>query len=586
MKKFFLLLCAAVMAGGVSHAYEFHKFPGVMFHSMSPDGKWLVSNQDGSLIIYHVTDSATYSYEAGQTGDPYYSVGMNNLSINNAGIVVGAMNNHEPAYWQNNEWTKLPMRGEANKGTYSLANAITPDSKYICGSIATGDFGSDVSRTIYFPAIWTLGADGKYGEYELLPHPDKDFTGRDPQYITAVAISDDGNTVAGQIVSYDGFACYPIVYTKDAKGQWSYKIYGLDRLTTGEATYPAYPSYQPKQPKAADFMDDEAKQKYQDALDEYNDLVEQYNQGLIKDWPKYPKQDDYVSDKDGYAAAKARYEKEYTAYEDSVNTFNAVYEENYNNTTYIYNTIGLSANGRYLAQTYQRLDPNSDPLEGPSTLNSPVLIDLKDGGKSVMGKRTDVITSTVTNDGDVAVSSPAIDYTRNGFIWPNGSEETVPLDEWLGERCDTAQAWLKDNMVYGVYTQFDDEGNPKDVKDSLIAGTIICNPEGTVFVGYAFDMWTMDDTNVGFTSYMIDITDPKNPSTGIANVGDSRRSALNVSAANGRINVSGDVAGVEVYDMAGRRIADTNDAAVSNGLYVVKAKAADGQVLTRKVVVK
>lgn len=590
MKRLFLLLFCAIAIAGTSLGYDFRKYRGIMLSSMSPDGKYLLSNSDGSVIILNTAAGDTLYYEENSVTGENYSIGMGNAA-NNLGMIVGSISLYDPGVWYNGAWTALPLQEGMKKGTNTLANGITPDGKYICGSVSTSVSLGESSNTTYFPCIWEMKEDGTYGEYELLPFPEKDFTGRSPQYITALCISDDGKTVAGQVRCFDGFVNYPIVYTKGDDGKWSYKEYGLGKIVDPDAKFPEYPKVEPKEPKMEDYMTADSIASYNNALERYQDSLSMYYQKLIENRPTRPKQIDFISDKEGYNAAITAYDKAYTAYSDSISAFNEVYYQAWTGASYTFNVVALSANGKYLAQTIEREDPDADPLE-PTNMARPAFIDLTSNGEVTETEAKSMSAFSITNDGTIIASSPAVDYTRNAFVISKGTTSPVKFEDWVAERCDTASLWLKKNMLYDVTLySYDAEGNPVAdvVKDSLITGSMMCNPDGTVFLAYAWNYWADSEENAGFTSYVLDITDPDSP-TGIAVL--TRRDEngnVKISAAEGRISVEGDVASFDVYDMSGRKIGNANGnsgISVSSGLYLIKAKAADGRTVTKKICVR
>lgn len=589
MKKLFLLLVCAVALAGTSFGYEFKKYPGIYFSTMSPNGHYLICNNDGSVYIYNAATEEMSQYDPNDSTGVFYTIGIGNAA-NDLGMVVGATTNYDPAVWQNGTWTTLPMKEGVTKGVNSFANGITPDGKYICGSISISKALGESDNTTYFPCVWTKGDDGKYGEYELLPYPKTDFTGRYPQYVTAIAISDDGKTIAGQITGFDGFTQTPIVYTKDDSGQWSYKVYGLEKLLSDPN--PKFPKwvYEPKEPKPDDYISADSLASYNDALEAYKDSLEMYQAGLISKYPTQPKKTDYLSDKEGYDAAVTKYDSDYAIFADSAKVFNEYYYSVWTGATYTFNVVLLSANGKYLALTLTSEDPDADPLDWmTATLSRPTLIDLSNNGAITETSAKKTSAFGVFNDGTMIGGAPAIDFSRNAYVFPAGSTDAVKFQDWIATKCDTASIWLKENMSYDVtITTYDDQGNAIQdvVEDSLVTGSMLCNPDGTVFTAYVYDMWQA--TSVGYTSYVLDITNPDKP-TGIAAPNKNNAEGVEVKAANGHISVSGNAESMYIYDMAGRKIYDAKGDAevnVNKGLYMVKVTDAKGNVVTKKVSVE
>lgn len=599
MKRFTLLLVGAMLMAGASFGYDFKKYPGIFLTSMSPDGKYLIYNEeDMGVIIFNTVTGDTLTFDEGAVEDSLdgeaitYGIGMGNVA-NNQGMIVGSYTQRDAGYFFDGQWYALPGIEGYSKGLYTQGNGVNADGSVICGCLGVGNNWLTLLEeggTSYLPGVWTKQADGAY-KCELLPYPTKDFTGRAPQYVTAIYISDDGNTIAGQVRGYDGFATYPIVYTRDADGKWSYKVYGLDEIVKSGVEFPPYPNYEPKSPKLENYMTDDDIAAYNAAYTAYQDSLSMYYAGLIDSWPKFPKQKDYLSADStaSYNAAYAVFEAEYAVYRDSCDTFDAVYDEARTGASYVYNTLSMSANGKYLTQTLESEDPNADPFDywGASNIDVPVLFDLSNDGAMTKVNATTMQPSSVTNDGMMIANSPAVEYSRQAYIIPQGTTEPIPFLEWMSTKCDTASIWVKENMAYDIISVTYDEETWEEVvttyEDSVQTGTMICNADGTMFLAYTYDQWTDDETNVGYTSYFLDIADPNNP-TAIQSVARNNGNALKVVASNGKIAVEGNVANVYVYDMAGRKIASANGSVdVNAGLYMVKAIGTDGKVTTKKV---
>ena len=259
MKKTLLSLACVLLGGTMAYAQETaevgHVYQGVTYNNCSPNGKWLVANQETSVYIYDVATGTNYDF-ADETYTKVYFAGYGH-SVTDNGMVCGmAQESAESnaAYFKDGAWVVLPQLSGKLTG-FNSANACTPDGSVICGSL--GSEGADMStsdRLMLYPVVWTLNADRVYVCQEL-PHPTKDFTGRAPQYVTAMDISADGNTIVGQMVDYSGFYIVPILYTRNAEGAWSYQLLAEDQVYDKEkaANLPEWVE-QPVQPKAEDYM--------------------------------------------------------------------------------------------------------------------------------------------------------------------------------------------------------------------------------------------------------------------------------------------------------------------------------------------
>lgn len=567
-----------------SFGYEFKKVPG-RFHAMSTDGRYLISSMGGTVEIYDVAQDKSYISDADYANGRSYTVGLGNLS-NGQGIIVGATSELTPAYWRDGVWTELPMRDDVEKGFVNLANGITADGKYICGNVSIGDFSKGI-RTTLFPVVWTRNTQGKYDEYEILPHPDKDFTGRAPQYISALSISDDGTLVVGQITGHDGFAHVPIVYTKDAEGKWSYHTYGLEEIANPDTQYPDWPTYEPQYPEYTDYMNADSVEAFNKAMELYNDSIDLYNQGLIQVNPNYPDQSKFLSDKDGYDAALNKYNEDYAAYSDSTSAFNAVYYGAITGRDFTFNNMLLSPNGKYLAMTLTSPDPNADPSDWQASLDRPVILDISNDYRFIKLEGKTIAAFSITNDGTVVGGSPASADTRNAFIYPSGTTEAIRFEDWIATKCLPAAVWVKENMTYSVSSIVGYDGetnNPiySNPVDSIITGTMATNPDGNIFCTYVWDSWG----TTGFTTYLMNIVDPNGSTDAIDN---TRTHPIKISSANGAIVINGKVSEAYLYDLSGRKVGNLKESAGrkwGNGIYIVKATDINGNVTTKKVGVR
>lgn len=284
MKKVLLLLAGAAVAASALADNNPAIYDNLMLQKMSSDANWLVSDDGtGSMIIIDRVNNKQYEYQT--TEDTFYAVGIGNCVSNN-GIVLASITNGmmDASYWQNGEWIALPV-GEADNGMCG-AQGITPDGKRICGYVGQSAMSVDASSIMVLPAVWTMGEDGKYGMYTALPHPELDFSGRLPQYITAVAISDDGKTVCGQVGDYTGSCMQPIIYNQAEDGTWSYTLLMEDKFKPAGEAWPVWPG--DDAPVIQDYMTEAQKEAYDAAVDAYTEAYAEYQANK-------PMPEDYLS---------------------------------------------------------------------------------------------------------------------------------------------------------------------------------------------------------------------------------------------------------------------------------------------------
>lgn len=591
MKKQLLTLACASFIACTCFGQTMKKYEGLLFDKMSPNGQWTTQAMQGSVVIFNRADSVFYVY--GEEEGSAYSIGQGN-AINNDGIIVGGISDSQPAYWQDGEWNLLPL-AEADTIVYNSADAITPDGRRIAGSLACSRWGLDNNNQMLAPVVWTKGEDGKYGLYQRLPQPTKDFSGRAPQYITARSISADGKTIFGQIVDYTSMYPCLIVYKEDAEGKWSYQTLGQELLYKEGTEFPAWPNYEPKQPKIQNYMSEEELAEYNDAMELYEDSVDLYYQGLIEQYPSYPLYDNYLKNeakKEEYTQACVKYEEENKAYQDSTNVFYDVFYEACTQKAFTFNEVITSENGRYYACSLSYPDPDGDPLAWmPEVLTVPVCFDLQAEEPTMTQlDGNDMITCSALNDGTVFMASPSMEYTRNAYVVPAGSKKAISFFDWMKAKSLPAYNWMTENLSFD-YTgvEYDEDYNEilVSVPDSLIAGTISVNPEGTVFSAFLWDAWSLEDKGQ-YISYFIDL----NPASGVAA---PKAEATEVKVyPNPTIDIlyiDGDICKINIFDLSGRVVYESSSVSSSipmasiagRGTYLVKLTTTDGNIVVKTV---
>lgn len=589
MKAFYPMLFAAMIAGQAS-AQTVEKFNGVSFSKFSADGNWLVENNQGTMNIYNRATDETFNV-ADPDGMKMFMPGLGN-SVTNSGKVVGTCGDYA-GIWQNGEWTYLPQA--TGVGTsYNAANAITPDESRIVGILGNDGASMASDGMMAYPVVWTKNANGEY-ECEKLPCPEKDFIGATPQYITAIAVSDDGKTVVGQVRDNSGFYLMPILYRQQTDGTWTYtmlaenEVYDKSRL--GEL--PERPGDQPKYPDVAEYMTAADVDDYNDAVDYYNEQLELYYAGVIDTYPDYPVQSDYISDADSkaaYLAAVDKYQADQNKWMADYMAYQQKLGEITTNCSFVQSALCLSGNGRYLGMTLE--DRSSSDGWGGSTDKYVGYMDLTAEAPSFVRetKGGDYLITSILNDGVTFVGTPAMEYTRNTFVVVPGdnTNTTMSLPKYMETRNAEMAKWIVDNNTYDVNVWgYDDDWNPiitDVVKDSLVTGTVMANSDGTLYVSYYTDQFSSDD-EANTLSYVINL----NGTTAVKAVGDDRRQRFGASVSGKSVVAGADTDKMEVFDATGRKVnADDRkrSVALESGIYVVRTTAKNGTTATRKVVVK
>lgn len=503
MKKFFLLVMA-IISTGMIHGQVMKELPGLRYHAMSENGKWMLSVQQGWIGILNTETDEFQEYDDFGIS---YDLGLGNM-VTNDGFLVGAVNGMPSILdIENKKWTPLGLKeGDCEAGG-TQANAISKTRKYIVGSIGINP--NSFGRTRLKPVIWTQKEDGTYGEYEELPYPTKDFSGRQPQYILTNGISDDGTIIAAQMVNHDN-QCLPMIYRKAKDGTWTYEVYDKEVCEPG-LEFPEFPTEQPSVPDLYEYMTQEQIEAYKKDSTAYEDSLWSYNIGESDVLPTYwPDKRYYASEEANelFNEAWKNYETEYNAFMEKLQTFWNFYEENVNLSFYGQNAVRMSPNGKYYATS----------CEKDRSLGDAALFTINDTLEK-HDYEDNLYGFSATNDGDFFVSN-----TSTAYVYPAGSSERVTLVEWLrmkGE--DEAADWLS----------------------NITTGTAICSGDGRVISGFTggggmYDSWIIK----------LDA-----PATGINDIN---------TDAN---------ANVKVYDLQGRLVKEGKASEVKNslrkGIYVI-----------------
>lgn len=572
MRKSLLLLGIACMAAQPALSAKPRIIEEMQFLRISPDGNTVVSEIYGSLSIVDLKANKTYDYVQDETGLVSYSVGLGN-AVSNVGIVVGGTSsNSNAAYWDNGRWIEL--KASDVEGASNLSAGITPDGARICSSIGNEKIALD-SKTMLVPGYWDRNADGSYGDYHLLPHPEKDVTGGNPQFITALCISDDGKVIAGQERDARGMTHRLIVYTQDDNGEWSYR-YPLEKYFNPDGiVMPENPGdSELMMPIPGDFMSPEEKAAYDEAVNNY-------------DWTSgapYPMASDFMTPEEiaAYEAELAIFNEEYGKYNEKLMAFFEAYEKVVSSSlTFVLNDLYMSPDGRYLASTREVVIINPETLM-PETIYYPVVVDLETGEYTQYDEKNLLVTG-LGSDGTVIGATNELGEPRQARFIKDG--KALSLVEYLQSVSPANAEWAVANMTHSVEQYFPDPDTGEyypEVVRMTITGTPIATPDLKTIVTSVENIWANYDSY--FYGYVFDMT----ATSGVETVvGTDARIALDNA---GNLVLSGDVNDVKVYSLNGACLVSVAnpgnlvECGLQKGIYVVSAVLADGSELKVKLV--
>lgn len=576
---------------------------GTLVKQISPAGTFAAGTdlQGEAITLIDLADMAAVALN---TEEAKYLPGYGNFVSDN-GTVVGSLDasSSRPYYYDSDSkaWTELLLSASDSEG---IANGISADGNYICGQISNPNDGGLMLR----PVVWSRLGDGSFGEYVALPYPTVDFTGRTPQYVTAICINQDGTIVVGQMRDYSGAVTVPMLYTKAANGEWSYKF--LWDVNPDNVEVPTEPEY-PQSVNAEDFMTSEEIADYYAAvaayytkqsecpqledfmdpgrLEEYNEAYENYWNA----WWMYPCPDinDYVTEEEkaAYDAAYAQWEEELGEYpqmtsfmtEDELAAYDAAVAEynskleTYNNWSdtvealqkavpeFEFNNMCLSAKGSYAvasAITY------GDWLYGTEDSSVIYLFDLDSDTYSKIEPSVAMKATYVNDNGVILAAAPLSSNDCTAYIKTDDNDNFVELLPYMQDIKLEAYEWMKENMVH-TYSETDWEWNGEigDYEEititinETITGSPCADSDLNVIGTWAYNKWDENEDAEMLYSYFINAKDV----CGISEVQTSH------------------VSNVEIFDLNGRRLPNAQN--LVPGVYIVRTIDANGNVSTKKV---
>ena len=552
-------------------------YPDYQVTSVSPNGKFAVSEFYGTLIVMNLETGEEKTWQGNEEGTVAYGVGNGNV-VSNDGTVVGYIDYSSGAvyYLENNEWHQLSTIVE---GTSNIANAITPDGRIICGGNGLTSISTDDNPTpMSVPVLWIRGEDGNFGKPVELPYPTTDITGRVPQYVTAIALSDDGSTVLGQVRDYSGRIHYPIVYTNN-NGEWTYSLPAMSLVNPDNIELPQDLGEGPAAPTAEDFHSPEEKTAFEKALEEW----ENKNGGSsIPDFNSYPDVNDFLGEE-----SKARYDEAYDEYikanaaweEKAIAFYTAFDKLLISGLSFEFNIGSLSADGKTAWQSARKIIGN--PENQYKEAFAPATIDLTTGEIFIRDFSQDASMTFVAEDGTIFATKR--DQLEGIVYSPDVNTILgIPFIEYVENINPETAKWVNENMIHDFVGMDPETFEPIDRKNVICSGFTICSRDQSVLISRAINYW--EDTPVMIYSYVLP---GKIDNAGIA-LNPAEDMGVTISK-DGVIRINGEVVSLTVSDINGRVIydgrpaSDTIETGIGNGAYIISAIGADGSLRTAKV---
>ena len=572
-----------------------HYLSGEAVYAMSPNGEWIISEMSGelSMAIRNLKTGKAWGYihngtDFGDSWDLPITRG-----VANDGTVVGEYNN-VPSYWRNGKWTSLKgITRDSNGTVIAIVGAITPDGSTIVGSIGKGKGMYDDAQMTY-PCLWYRNEDGTYGEPVWLPNPDKDIFGNAPQYVNATSISNDGKTIGVLMRSGQGFHHIPYVIRQDENGEWSYQLLGMELLNPTNMNIPKFPGeyWGPDMPNVEDYMTDDQIAQFYSEGDKWID--ELYAQGITDETEitylelEFAMQFMSEDKRAIYEPLMRAFLDQYPAWQKSFDEWNGFLERfDSQACDFLYNKVQVSPDGRYVYAAATG--------RGGSGGVGPVRFDMKTGETTQFTRTRSVFPTCITDDYSVLCK----DYNSNdgiAYIYPANSTRPVSfLDYWRDNT--PLYNWLEEHMYVQVVTGVTSTGNYQ-LGDQWCMGRPVAAADLSIFgFGCSTEYWypePADGTFVGTFIVNPDVLEG-DPIQEQPEIEDSAVDQVTTAAemtvsprSNSMIEVSGNVAAVEVYDLSGALVykaanpQGTLSTGLASGVYVVKAASTEGKTVSEK----
>lgn len=568
-------------------------FPGEALSSISSNGVWVVgaAETEFSVIIRNLESDMKwgYNYNENNPQSVQYALG-HDRAVSDNGIVIG-LRNDMPAYWENGGWKSLP----SGKAVMGVTGSITPDGSMIVGSLSeTGMTYEEVQMS--YPCIWYRNADGSYADPVFLPCPEKDMTGTTPQYLTAISVSDDGKTIGACMTCLYGFPHVPYVYTLGSDGNWTYKALGTDLINPEKIEFPEYPGEYngPLAPNWEDYMTEEEIARFEAAFPAWAAGLEEqgytpediqileirYVATFMKDEEK---KEEYQKLVDEYYDAFFAWLEKYNAYEAALNK---VLTEGRD---FEMNNIRLSPDGKYLYSTssYLEMVKPGDPENAFETHYAPVRFDVATGEAFLFSEEENILISSVTADYSVLGQPYSRDryMPRSAFIFPQGDEFPMNIMDYFNTVGSYGAAtWIDHNMFHEIVIDVTEGGN-FIFEDAYSMGVPVPTPDMSLILFQTSSYYWYPEVPYMYYSYVLN---PEQENVGVETV-ENAESAVRVLN-GGNLLVSGDVASITVYDLAGAALfratapAGTVATGLPAGIYVVSVVDAAGNASSIKAV--
>lgn len=599
MKKYFVLslLAIASMAKADPTPVPSQILTGFYVSSISANGKWIVGQTDAydGITIVNLWNNQRWTYENRRGSGTGYAP-ANGRCVSDDGIVIAEVFD-VPQYW-NGEWHVLP--GGVQEGQVAILGSITPDGSAIVGSISQTSLSLE-DRQMDSPCVWYRKDDGTYGNPVFLPSVGKDLFGNTPQYVHALAVSDDGNTIAGTMRSGNGFFTTPLIYRRDASGTWSGAQIGLDLINpTGRPIPSPVGDYNgPNPPDYEEYLQEEGILLADIENDYYQWYDQQLELGVSEDvipwlaisefYPRYMTGENKVE----YMLYATEFIEAYLPWMEKFNDYSQFIDQlESQGVNFLFNNAYISPDGKKAFYTTQKTSTGTsdDPEFQGVTLYSPVMYNVEEGTFETFNTDKSLILTSVAADYSVFGQGANIDdksMYRDGYVFPKAQFESVSVPVYIQDLGQTAALdWIEDNMYREVVVSVTASGQ-EVLGERYTIGLPVCTPDQSLIAfANSTTYWGVQPEYELVTFLLNTGLD----AAAVETVVDEGSSVYLSVLPGGVIRTSGPVKAIEIYDLSGKTLFSTSTSGgdvatgLSNGLYIVKCIGQDGAVTAKKII--
>lgn len=533
MRKFLILTgMSAVGLASFAQTSEPTVIEDALIHSLSPNGKYAVSFGTAGMRIFDLETGEEFT-QPSDFGYELYDPGLTKCVSNDGVVIASDMTDESAVYRKGGEWHYL--LGLEGVSLSNYPQAITADGSRICGTVGLAPTSYDEDSLMQGPCVWNAEGDG-YGSPVLLPHPDRDFLGNVPQYITAIDMSEDGKTIIGQIRDSYGLFNYPIVYREDANGDWSYEIPHADLMNPDNLEIIPFPGVGPVMPQYETFMT-------QEEIDAYKEVYQNWIiSGCVDPYPEYyefmtPEEiAEYNKAADEYNALATVYNEKLDAWSTCLDTIMA------SSPGYEFNAVHISPDGKTYGSTIVT-ESEDDGFGWVRSYDRSVwLFELDSDRIFKYEKDEDLNLYYIANDG-IALATTLAGSVSQSNVLQNG--EVISMESWMGSKAPAYSSWMDENMVFPFENYvWNEELGYYDVvyEEVLMTGRATSTPDLSVVALSVQNVWDeMDDGN----AYIFDMK----VGTGVESV---------TPAIDGQV----------IYDLSGRKLNSAN----APGIYIINGE--------------